>query len=198
MFCHLHTRSWFSFLAGGSSPRTLVQRAADLGMNALALTDLNGVYGTVRFQKACRTAGIHAVVGAEIITKDGPLLLLARSPEGYRNLCLLLTESHLQNRKDPVSELDSLRRHREDLICLTGGRESRLWQLVSKGTFTAAGTWLETLPQILRNPFRIGFLTLTGVHLTLYLSRSSFSTLKWRIILNKWSLHTLLYYLGNS
>lgn len=147
-FVHLHTRSWFSFLAGGSSPRNLVQRAADLRMNALALTDLNGVYGTVRFQKACRAAGIHAVVGAEIITKDGPLLLLARSPEGYRNLCLLLTESHLQNRKDPVSDLDSLRRHQEDLICLTGGRESRLWQLVSKGTFTAAGTWLETLRQI--------------------------------------------------
>ena len=147
-FVHLHTRSWFSFLAGGSSPRTLAKRAAELGMNALALADLNGVYGTVRFQKACRTAGIHAVIGAEIITNEGVLILLARSQEGYRNLCRLLTASHLQNREAPIAGLDSLRQHREHLICLTGGRESRLWQLASKGAFSPAATWLEALSRI--------------------------------------------------
>ena len=67
MFVHLHTRSWFSFRAGGSCPADLVQHAARLGQPALALTDRHGIYGTVRFQKACRVAGVHAVLGAEII-----------------------------------------------------------------------------------------------------------------------------------
>ena len=70
MFVHLHTRSWFSFRAGGSCPADLVQHAARLGQPALALTDRHGIYGTVRFQKACRVAGVHAVLGAEIIA-DG-------------------------------------------------------------------------------------------------------------------------------
>ena len=70
VFVHLHTRSWFSFRAGGSCPADLVQHAARLGQPALALTDRHGIYGTVRFQKACRVAGVHAVLGAEIIV-DG-------------------------------------------------------------------------------------------------------------------------------
>jgi len=95
MFVHLHTRSWFSFGAGGSSPEALVTRAAELSQPALCLTDLHGVYGMVRFQKACRAMGIHAVVGAEVLIDGSPLVLLARSPAGYRDLCSLLTRAHL-------------------------------------------------------------------------------------------------------
>ncbi len=95
VFVHLHTRSWFSFGAGGSSPEALVTRAAELGQPALGLTDLHGVYGMVRFQKACKAMGIHAVVGSEVLVDGSPLVLLARSPAGYRDLCSLLTRAHL-------------------------------------------------------------------------------------------------------
>ena len=54
---HLHVRSWFSFLAGGSSPEELVETAHRLGLPTLALTDTHGVYGAVRFQLACQQAG---------------------------------------------------------------------------------------------------------------------------------------------
>ena len=95
MFVHLHTRSWFSFRAGASSPVDLVRRAAQLDQPALALTDRHGVYGTVRLQKACRDAGLHAVLGAEILVDEAPLVLLARDAGGYRDLCQLLTRAHL-------------------------------------------------------------------------------------------------------
>ena len=121
-FCHLHVRSWFSFLAGGSSPRALARCASAMGMPAIALTDLNGVYGIVRFQKACKAAGVEAIVGAEVVVEDRPLVLLARSMEGYRNLCLLLTEVHLENRDNPATDLQRLSRWQRELICLTGGR----------------------------------------------------------------------------
>jgi error-prone DNA polymerase len=95
VFVHLHTRSWFSFGAGGSSPEALATRAAELGQPALGLTDLHGVYGMVRFQKACKAMDLHAVVGAEVLVDGAPLILLARSPTGYRDLCSLLTRAHL-------------------------------------------------------------------------------------------------------
>lgn len=168
MFVHLHTRSWFSFLAGGSSPVDLVQRAASLGQPALALTDRNGVYGMVRFQKACRDAGLHAVVGAEVLVDDAPLVLLARDAGGYRDLCQLLTRAHLgaagiqvlddglipadtadplptDQRHVPVLQLDELATLSARLLCLTGGRSSRLWQLTASRQRDPATHWLGTL-----------------------------------------------------
>ena len=66
MFVHLHTRSWFSFRAGGSPPKALVAEAARLGMTSMAITDRHGVYGVVRFQQACKEQGLRHVFGAEV------------------------------------------------------------------------------------------------------------------------------------
>ena len=149
MFCHLHTRSWFSFLAGGSSPRDLVHQAATLGMKSLALTDVNGLYGTVRFQKACRAAGIHPVIGTEATVDGSPLVLLARNHHGYQNLCLLLTQAHLESEdEEPNLSLQSLRAHASDLCCLTGGRSGLLWQLVARRQTAAADRWLTCLREL--------------------------------------------------
>src|SRR5690606_40462177 len=67
-----HVRSWFSFLAGGSAPEDYVNRACEMGMKRLALTDVNGVYGVVRFQQVCRDAGIRPIFGAEVHVATGP------------------------------------------------------------------------------------------------------------------------------
>ncbi len=63
---HLHIHSHYSLLCGASSPAELIARAADLGFSALALTDLNAMYGTVEFQKECEKAGLRAIHGVEI------------------------------------------------------------------------------------------------------------------------------------
>ena len=63
---HLHVHSNFSFLDGGSRIEELVARAAELGQPALALTDHDGLYGAVRFAKACAKKGIKPVFGAEV------------------------------------------------------------------------------------------------------------------------------------
>jgi error-prone DNA polymerase len=92
---HLHVRSWFSFLAGASSPEALAARAAALGQPACALTDLHGVYGAVRFAAACRREGISPIFGATLIVEGYPLVLLAANPEGYANLNRLASQAHL-------------------------------------------------------------------------------------------------------
>src|SRR5690606_32468629 len=66
MFTHLHVHSCYSFLDGASTPRQLVQRAADLGMQALALTDHDSVAGAVEFYRCAREAGIKPIQGAEV------------------------------------------------------------------------------------------------------------------------------------
>src|SRR5205814_629853 len=84
-------RSAFSFLAGASLPEDLVERAAVLGYDALALADARGVYGAPRFFQAARRAGLRALVGAEVpVAGAGRLWLLVESRTGYRNLRPLL------------------------------------------------------------------------------------------------------------
>ncbi len=64
---HLHVRSWYSFLAGGSSPEELAYQASRLGQSALALTDLHGFYGAVKFAKACKKYGIRPIFGVTLL-----------------------------------------------------------------------------------------------------------------------------------
>jgi error-prone DNA polymerase len=98
-YAELRCRSSFSFLTGASQPEELVDRAADLGLEALALADRGGLYGVVRAHARARKRGIPLVVGAEL-TCDGlgpgtaGITLLAMDREGYAGLCRLLTEAH--------------------------------------------------------------------------------------------------------
>jgi hypothetical protein len=99
-YAELRCRSCFSFLAGASHPEELVSRAAELGLSALALADLNGLYGIVRAHAEARRRGLPLVVGAEIavaglgLGRAAPLVLLAQDREGYANLCRLVTLAH--------------------------------------------------------------------------------------------------------
>lgn len=66
MFSHLHVASGFSMRYGTAMPEALVDRAAELGQPALALTDRDGLYGAVRFTQAARRAGIAPVLGVDL------------------------------------------------------------------------------------------------------------------------------------
>jgi error-prone DNA polymerase len=94
MFTHLHIHSAFSFLYGTFTPEALVQRAREMGYDAIALTDKNGFYGAVRFYKAARSEAVKPILGSEMTLRNGTsLILLAVSFEGYKNLCRLLSDT---------------------------------------------------------------------------------------------------------
>ena len=93
MYPELHAASGFSFLRGSSLPEGLVERAAELGYETIALVDRDGVAGAPRFFQAARKAGLRPLVGAELTLKDGGALpLLAENQTGYRKLCRLITD----------------------------------------------------------------------------------------------------------
>ena len=98
LYAELHTSSAFSFLRGASLPEALIERAAALGYPALALLDRDGVYGLPRFYQAAKSAGIRAIVGAELTITPGrwPLPVLVESQDGWRNLCQLVTRMKLR------------------------------------------------------------------------------------------------------
>jgi error-prone DNA polymerase len=135
-YVELHAHSGFSFLDGASHPEELVLRAVELGYPALALTDHNGLYGSMEFARAAHEAGLQPITGAEVTLREcfrgveepeagHHVTLLAETPRGYANLCRLLTETHMgSERGDPRLSLDSLLELAEGLILLTGCAKS--------------------------------------------------------------------------
>src|SRR5438876_4896035 len=98
-YVELHAHSAYSFLDGASQPEELAARAAELGYDALALTDHDGVYGSLEFAHAAKTFGVRPITGTEISLAGGAhVTLLVETPAGYANLCRLLTAAHAGTR----------------------------------------------------------------------------------------------------
>lgn len=158
-YAELHAHSDHSLLDGVPSPESLVARAAELQIPALALTDHDNVYGAVRFVQAACEAGIKPILGTEItldprsvdLAKSGStrlartelanfpeegfhLTLLVESSTGYANLCRLITLARRGQEKG-VARLakDELAAHAEGLIVLSGCRWGEIPQLLAVG-----------------------------------------------------------------
>jgi error-prone DNA polymerase len=123
-YAELHCRSNFSFLTGASHPEHLVEVAGALGLDALAMTDRNGVYGIVRFAEAARTIGLPTVFGVEIECGTfGEIVLLSRGASGYGPMVRAVSEGQLAGKKGaPIFMVDAIA-HTVDHRCvvLTGG-----------------------------------------------------------------------------
>ncbi|HTW84293.1 MAG TPA: DNA polymerase III subunit alpha [Candidatus Sulfotelmatobacter sp.] len=143
-YAELHCWSNFSFLEGGSHPEELVDAGLQLGLAGLALTDRDGLYGAVRFNRRAAERRLAAICGAELtletpgappvragrparpakeVPTDSPrLVLLAEDKRGYANLTRLISTAQLRGRKrDARLRLDDLDGHTDGLIALSGG-----------------------------------------------------------------------------
>jgi error-prone DNA polymerase len=118
----LRASSAFSFLRGSALPEQLVARAAELGYEALALVDRDGVSGAPRFFQAAKKMGVRPIVGAELTLKDGGALpLLVESRAGYRNLCRIITDMKAGVPKgEGALDLALLEGRTEGLVALAG------------------------------------------------------------------------------
>jgi error-prone DNA polymerase len=96
MFIHLHVHSNYSFCRGASKIEELVDAALAHGMPAMALTDINGVYGLIWFLQYAAEKGLRPIVGSEIRTKTEQATLLARNRQGYENLCRIISRRQFE------------------------------------------------------------------------------------------------------
>ena len=129
-YVELHCHSAYSFLDGASQPEELAARAAELGYETLALTDHDGVYGSLEFAHAAKAFGVRPITGAEVTLEGGAhVTLLVESRRGYANLCRLLTAAHAGTRRPgredreplpPLVPLATVAELNEGLVCLSG------------------------------------------------------------------------------
>jgi error-prone DNA polymerase len=147
-YVELHCHSGYSFLDGASHLDELVLRARELRYDTLALTDHNGLYGSMEFAHCAKANGIHPITGAEVTLREcfpgegeadvdatWHVSLLAESQRGYANLCRLLTRTHMESpRESPSLPLQALLdpERTEGLILLTGCRRSPLYAALER------------------------------------------------------------------
>ncbi|MDQ1701319.1 MAG: error-prone polymerase, partial [Frankiaceae bacterium] len=167
-FVHLHVASGYSMRHGASHPDALVARAAEHGMDTLALTDRDGVYGAVRFVTACVTAGINPVLGVDLaigpdeppqvrkaakVARDAKLpraTVLAVGRTGWASVCRLVSATHLAGeRGTPVASLARVAEHGASVVVLLGP-DSAVGRLVASRHPAAAAAelarWRAALP----------------------------------------------------
>ena len=146
-YVELSARSAFSFLEAASTPEHLVDEAARLEVPALALLDVDGVYGAPRFHKAAGAAGVRPLVGAALTLVDSTRLgLLVESRAGYQALGRLITRVKARARKGQArATLDDLDGAVAGLLCLTGGLDGPLTPDLLAGRRPAARATLERL-----------------------------------------------------
>jgi error-prone DNA polymerase len=183
-YVELHAHSAFSFLDGASTPRELATTAADLGYESFALTDHDGIWGSMEFVQACKDLevagepGIKAITGAEVTVRmpsaispsghppaeNAHLTLLVEDASGYRNLCRLLTAAHAHTRETPQRSagqpsvtVEQLEEHADGLVCLSGCAGSGMLAAAWERGDAAAGA--ETARRLLgafgRDRFRV-------------------------------------------
>src|SRR6476660_1106250 len=135
-FVELHLHSAYSFLDGASLPEELAARAAELGYDALALTDHDGVYGSLEFAHAAKHFGVRPITGAEVSLEIdvgstesvAHVTLLCETQRGYGSLCRILTDAHARTRLPgrerellpPETSVAMLAEHAEGLVALSG------------------------------------------------------------------------------
>ncbi|HEX4248858.1 MAG TPA: error-prone DNA polymerase, partial [Pseudonocardia sp.] len=162
-YAELHCHSNFSFLDGASHPEELAEQAARLGLEAIALTDHDGMYGVVRFAEAAGQLGVRTVFGAELSlglpsAQNGVpdpvgthLLLLARNPDGYRALCRTISAAQLRGKEKgrPVYLLDEVVSDvAGQVVVLTGCRKGAVRQALDRQGAPAAATELRRLVEM--------------------------------------------------
>ena len=157
-YAELHAHSSFSFLDGSADPEQLVEEAVALGLEALALTDHDGLYGVARFAEAAEAFGLPTIFGAELNLEialpstqsersvaarvgieDSPgshLLVLARDPAGYATLCRAISQAQLRGgaKGCPVYDIDELAALADgNWLVLTGCRKGAVRQALDHG-----------------------------------------------------------------
>ncbi len=145
-YAELHARSAFSLLDGASLPEALAERAREVGLAALAITDLDEMGGVVRFSLACEEHGVRPIFGAEVTLDDvGPVVLLTESAAGHASLARLISVARARPRGLPRVDLPTLASHASGLVCLTGGRGGALDGAIVRGGRAGARSLLGAL-----------------------------------------------------
>ena len=143
MFVHLRLHTEFSVVDGTNRIDEIVKAAGADGQPALGISDLNNLFGAIKFYKEARGAGLKPVIGCELMVQGcGPdasaisrMVLLVQSHRGYLNLCEILARAWTKNvvRAQAVAKLEWLQELGEGLLLLSGAQAGPVGQALLQG-----------------------------------------------------------------
>lgn len=146
----LHILSGYSYGRSILLANEVPRLAAAAGLPAVALVDRFSLSGAVELANECGKQGVKPLIGASLeLPEGGELVLIAQNAAGYVSLSRLVTECHLaEPRRYPLCTWDRLERHRDGLLCLTGGNVGPLDRLLVRKDFAGAGRLINRLVEI--------------------------------------------------
>ncbi len=164
MFVHLRLHTEYSIVDGTCRIDDLVSAAIKDGQAAMAITDINNLFGAVKFYSACRKSGIKPILGAEITLQSqdsengsdhSKVLLLVQNHQGYLHLCELLTKVWTQSNAKNQALIDwkSLEQFSEGLLLLSGGVFGPLSHPLKQANMLRAEQIAKELMRIFPNRF---------------------------------------------
>ncbi|EGD58504.1 DNA polymerase III, alpha subunit [Novosphingobium nitrogenifigens DSM 19370] len=173
-FVSLRVFSSYTMLDGAVDPKVIAKTAAERGFPAIAITDRNGLYGSVAFAKACKDVGVQPVIGTMLAvarperggatTTFGPqaptidwLALYAQDSTGYDNICHLVSRAHLDRPLEfaPHVRVEDLAGHTDGLLCLSAGGEGAITRLLAEGQQDAAEAYADEIAGLFPDRFYI-------------------------------------------
>ena len=162
-FTHLHVHTEYSLLDGSAKIGELLDRAKELGMSSLAITDHGAMYGVVDFYKAAKAKGIKPIIGCEVYlaartrfdkepmdARSYHLVLLAENNEGYQNLIKLVSIAYIEGfYRKPRIDLDILKRYHKGIIALGACLAGPVSRKILNDEYEAAREMTVTLEEIM-------------------------------------------------
>lgn len=151
-FTHLHVHTEYSLLDGFSRIDLLLDRAKELGMESIAITDHGSMYGAIEFYKQAKKRDIKPIIGCEVYVsekdhkiKDSTnrryyhLILLAKSKEGYKNLIKIVSEAYVNGfYYKPRVSFDFIKKHAGDIIALSACLNGEVNQKILENDYEGA------------------------------------------------------------
>ena len=152
MFTHLHVHTEYSLLDGLCRINQVIEKAKELGMKSLAITDHGNMHGVIDFYMAAKEAGIKAILGCEVYVAPSSrhnktasdknpyhLTLLAKNRRGYQNLITMVTRSHLEGfYYKPRVDQELLTEYHEGIIAMSGCLHGQLSRLILENSMEEA------------------------------------------------------------
>jgi len=170
MFTHLHVHTQYSILDGQADVAKLLNRAKELGMDSLAITDHGSMFGVFDFHLQAKKFGIKPIIGCEFYVATGSrfekknaeesgtyhLILLAKNLQGYQNLCRLCSLGYKEGfYYRPRIDKELLRKYSEGLICMSACMGGEIPRLLNSDRFERAEKAVQEFLEIFGEDFYV-------------------------------------------
>ncbi len=161
-FVHLNLHTEYSVVDGLIRVKPLISKLTELGMPAVAITDKNNLYATIKLYKTAQSAGIKPIIGADLVLQNqnnsdetSNFIVLCQDIEGFKNLSHLISQSYLEGQESgfPVVKWEWLVERSKGLIILSSAAQGDVGQLISAGNLEDAGERCQSWKEVFADRF---------------------------------------------